>query len=158
MTKEYSIRRLCPEELKTALELAMDIFLRFEAPDYGPEGIASFRRDIIENPQFHENCRNGSNRMWGAFDGERMVGLFAMRGQSHICLVFTHHEYHRQGIASAIFRQLLADVKQENPTLCRITLNSSPHGKPFYLRVGFRPVDEEKTINGIRFTAMEYLL
>lgn len=141
-----------------ALELAMDTFLRFEAPDYGPEGVDTFRRDIIDNLQFHEDCCSGSNRIWGAFDGDKLVGLFAMRGDSHICLVFTHYEYHRQGIASAILRRLVADVKEENPTLCRITLNSSPYGKPFYLRVGFRPVDEEKTINGIRFTAMEYLL
>lgn len=155
---EYPIRRLCPEELEAALELAMDTFLRFEAPDYGPEGIASFRRDIIDNPQFHENCRNGSNRMWGAFDEDRLVGLFAMRGESHICLVFTRHGYHRKGIASSIFHRLLADVQRENPDVLRVTLNSSPYGKPFYLHTGFRPTDEEKTINGIRFTPMEYFL
>lgn len=155
---EYSIRRLCPEELELALELALDTFLRYEAPDYGPEGIASFRRDIIENPQFHENYRNGNNPIWGAFDGDKLVGIFGMRGKSHICLVFTHHEYHRQGIASAIFHELLDDVRLENPDVRRITLNSSPYGKPFYLHTGFRPTDEEKTINGIRFTPMEYFL
>lgn len=155
---EYPIRRLRPEELETALELAMDTFMRFEAPDYGPEGVDAFRRDIIENPQFLEDCKNGQNRIWGAFDGETLVGIFGMRGKSHICLVFTHQKYHRQGIATAIFRKLLADVRSENPELTRITLNSSPYGLPFYLHAGFRPTEAEKTINGIRFTPMEYLL
>ncbi len=155
---EYLIRRLLPEETEAALELAMDTFLRFEAPDYGPEGVATFRLDIIDNPQFHEDCYNDQNRLWGAFDGDKLVGIFGMRGKSHICLVFTHHDYHRKGVASAIFRKLLSDVRQENPDLTRITLNSSPYGMPFYLHTGFRPTDEEKTIHGIRFTPMEYIL
>ena len=153
---KYPVRRLRADELPIAMDLALDTFLRYEAPDYGPEGVASFRRDIIDNIDFHEKVIQGENRMWGAFDGEKLIGLFAMRGASHICLVFTHHVYHRQGVATAIFRQLLADVRQENPELKRLTLNSSPYGKPFYLHSGFYPTDDEKTVNGIRFTAMAF--
>ena len=154
----YPIRRLRPDELDAALDLALDTFLRFEAPDYGPEGVASFRRDMIDNPGFHENCRNGTNRIWGAFDGKKLVGIFAMRGEAHICLVFTHHAYHRRGIATGLFQRLVEDVRQEDPELTRLTLNSSPYGLPFYHQMGFRDSDVEKTINGIRFTPMEYLL
>lgn len=155
---DFAISRLGAEALEAALRLALDTFLRFEAPDYGAEGVAAFRRDIIDNPQFHEDCRTGKNRLWGAFDGEKLVGLFAMRGQSHICLVFTHHAYHRKGIATAIFRTLLDDIRRENPELTRLTLNSSPYGKPFYLRSGFRPTDAEQCKNGIVYTPMEYIL
>ena len=154
----FLIRRLCAGEVEAAMELAMDTFLRFEAPDYGVEGVETFRRDIIENEQFLQNCRNGVNRMWGAFEGEKLVGIFGMRGESHICLVFTHCDYHRQGIATGIFRQLLVDVRKENPQLTHLTLNSSPYGKPFYHRIGFRDADVEKTLNGIRFTPMRYEL
>ena len=155
---DYPIRRLRPEELDAALKLAWDTYLRFEAPDYGPEGVETFRKDIVENEAFHAACLSGENRMWGAFDGGKLVGLFAMRGKSHIVLVFTHHAYHRQGVASGIFKVLLEDVKRTNPELKMLTLNSSPYGKPFYLHEGFTEVDSEKTINGIRFTAMEYLI
>lgn len=151
---EYPIRRLRPEELDAALELAWDTFLRFEAPDYGPEGATAFRRSIIENAAFHRALRSGENRMWGAFDGEKLVGLFAMRGPSHIALVFTHHAYHRKGIATALLNRLRADVRAENPNVTHLTLNSSPYGKPFYLRSGFRETDVEQTIDGIRFTPM----
>ena len=71
-------------------------------------------------------------------------------------LVFTRREYHRRGIATALFRYLLADVRAENPELEFLTLNSSPYGLPFYLRLGFVPQSEEQTINGIRFTPMKY--
>lgn len=154
----FFVRRLRAGEVESAMQLAMDTFLKYEAPDYGEAGVDTFRRDIIENDAFLQNCRNGVNRLWGAFEEEKLVGIFGMRGESHICPVFTHCDYHRQGIATAIFHQLLADVKKENPQITQLTLNSSPYGKPFYHRVGFRDVDSEKTINGIRFTAMVYEL
>lgn len=152
----YDIRRLRPDEVDEALALAMETFLAYEAPDYGPEGVASFRRDIIDNSDFRAACMNGTNRMWGALDGHRIIGLMGMRGESHIVLVFTHRDYHRQGVASAILQALLADVRRENPHIRRLTLNSSPYGLPFYLHAGFQPADTEKTINGIRFTSMTY--
>ena len=152
----YEIRRLRPDEVDAALDLAMETYLEFEAPDYGPEGVTTFRRDIYDNEAFRAACVDGTNRMWGALDGDRIVGLMAMRGESHIVLVFTHRDYHRRGVASAILRALLNDVRRENPDLRRLTLNSSPYGLPFYLHAGFQPADVEKTINGIRFTAMTY--
>lgn len=152
----YDVRRLHPHEVDAALDLAMETYLEFEAPDYGPEGVTTFRRDIYDNEAFRAACTDGTNRMWGALDGSRIIGLMAMRGESHIVLVFTHRDYHRQGVASAILRVLLSDVRRENPHLRRLTLNSSPYGLPFYLHAGFKPADAEKTINGIRFTAMTY--
>ncbi len=152
----YEIRRLLPQELEQALVLAWETFLEFEAPDYAPEGTEAFRKDIIDNHTFHENCRQGRNRMWGAFDGAKLAGIFVMRGTSHICLVFTHRDYHRKGIATAIFHRLLQDVRQENPELSNLTLNSSPYGKAFYHHVGFRDADAEQTMNGIRYTPMIY--
>lgn len=153
---QYTVRRLYADEVDTALILAWNTFLLFEAPDYGLKGVEAFKRDIIENDKFKEACRRGVNRMWGAFDGEKLVGFFGMHGKSHICLVFTDKDYHRRGIATAIFNRLINDVKAENPEVKRITLNGSPYGKPFYHHVGFVDTDVEKTVDGIRFTAMEY--
>ena len=152
----YEIRRLRPDEVDAALDLAMETYLEFEAPDYGPEGVSTFRRDIYENAAFRAACLDGTNRMWGALDGDRIVGLMAMRGESHIVLVFTHRDYQRQGVASAALQALLADVRRENPSLRHLTLNSSPYGLPFYLHAGFQPAGAEQTINGIRFTPMTY--
>ena len=50
-----------------------------------------------------------------------------------------------------MFRRLLEDYPNET-----ITLNSSPYGLLFYKAIGFMPTDEEKTVNGIRFTPMQY--
>ena len=89
---------------------------------------------------------------YGAFDDMRLIGEIAIRpDRKHICFFFVDGRYHRRGIGTRMFRRLLEDYPNET-----ITLNSSPYGLPFYQAIGFAPTDEEKTVNGIRFTPMKY--
>ena len=153
------VRKITANEVESAMALALEVFMQFEAPDYDPSGVESFKRDIVENPEYLENARQGICPIYGAFDGEKLVALMGMRSsKTHINLVFTKKEYHRKGIASAIFRYLLNDVLTENPALDALTPNSSPYGLPFYLALGFIPQSEEQEINGIRFTPMKYII
>ncbi len=155
----YHIRKITESEVDEALNLALDVFMEFEAPDYKPEGTAAFKRDIIENKEYIHNCRQGICPIYAAFDGERIIGIMGMRpGKTHINLVFVKKEYHRKGVATALFHFLLEDVLRENTELKEITLNSSPYGKPFYLHIGFVPLSEEQETDGIRFTPMKYTL
>lgn len=155
----YTIRKIEPSEVEEALALAWEVFEQFEVPDYPPEGAETFRRDIIDNITFREKCAVGECPIYAAFDGDKIVGIMGMRSsKTHINLVFTKKEYHHQGIATALFRYLLADRLKEDPDLREITLNSSPYGKGFYLHLGFVPVDTEQTVNGIRFIPMRYTI
>lgn len=158
LDEKYTVRRMLPDELDDCLALAWKTFLEFEAPDYSSEGVETFRRDIIDNAEFKAKCRSGQARVWGAFDQTRPVCVIAMRNDSHICLVFTDSDHHRQGLATAVMDRLISDVRTENPGLKSITLNSSPYGKPFYLRYGFAATDNEQEQNGIRYTPMQYAL
>lgn len=153
------IRKITGNEVESAMELALEVFLQFEAPDYDPLGIETFKKDIVENSEYINNAKAGICPIYGAFDGDRIVALIGMRSsKSHINLVFTKKEYHRRGIARSIFNYLLNDLIHENPILEEITLNSSPYGLPFYLAIGFIPLGEEQEINGIRFTPMKYII
>lgn len=151
------IRKIKANEVEAAMALALEVFMEFEAPDYGLEGVETFKKDIVENPEYIENAKKGLCPIYAAFDGEKMVALMGMRSsKTHINLVFTKKEYHRRGIARAIFAYLLNDLLSENPELKEITLNSSPYGLSFYLKIGFIPLTEEKQMNGIRYTPMKY--
>ena len=154
----YSIRKIKSEEVNDALALALEVFMQFEAPDYSPEGVETFKRDIIENEAFIADCKQGVCPIYGAFDDNKLIGIISMRSKTHINLVFVKSEYHRQGVATAIFRFLLNDLLRENHDLHEITLNSSPYGKPFYLHIGFVALSDEQEINGIRFTPMKYVI
>ena len=155
----FIIRKIFSNEVEEAMELALEVFMQFEAPDYDDAGVDTFKRDIVENPTFIDNAKNGLCPIYAAFDGDKMVALIGMRSsKTHINLVFTKKEYHRKGIATAIFKFLLNDLLNENPSLNELTLNSSPYGLPFYISLGFIPLSEEQKIDGIRFTPMKYII
>lgn len=153
----YDIRKINEKEVDEALSLALEVFMHFEAPDYTPEGVETFKRDIVQNKVFIERCKKGECPIYAAFDKGKIIGIIGMRSnKTHINLVFTKKEYHRQGVATAIFKFLLDDLLRENPELCEITLNSSPYGRGFYLHIGFEALSEEMEQDGIRYTPMKY--
>lgn len=155
----YEIRKIKENEVEQALSLAMEVFMQFEAPDYKPEGVETFSRDIIENDEFIENCKKGICPIYAAFDNDKIVGIIGLRAtKTHINLVFTKKEYHHRGIATAIFNFMLSDLLAENPDLKEITLNSSPYGLDFYKHISFIALTNEQEINGIRFTPMKYIV
>lgn len=155
---DYTTRCLHAEDLEQALSLTWKTFLEFEAPDYSSEGVASFKRDIIDNPTFSEACKQGTNQMWGAFSGNDLVGLMVLRNENHICLAFVDKDHQRKGIGSTLFSLLVQHVKTHNPSAEQLTVNSSPYGIPFYHKLGFVDLGKEQTLEGIRFTAMVYQL
>ena len=142
----FIVRRLPQNEIPAALELAWKVFSEYESPDYAPEGTEEFRKCL------HDEEYLAGIEYYGAFDGEKLIGTIGIRAdKKHICFFFVDGNYHRKGIGTGMFRYLLKDYFGKT-----ITLNSSPYGVPFYRAIGFVPTDEEKTVNGIRFTPMEY--
>lgn len=153
----YHIRKITENEVDEALSLALDVFMEFEAPEYAPEGVEMFRKEIAEDRKPDSDSKKGLCPMYAAFDGEKMIGMARTRKtKTHINLLFVRKEYHRRGVATALFRFLLGDILRENPTVKKITVNSSPYGLPFYLRIGFVPLSEEREKDGIRYTPMKY--
>ena len=142
----HPIRLLSEEERGAALKLAWKVFTEYESPDYAPEGTEEFRQ-TLENEAYLAGLR-----YYGAFDGERLIGLLAIRpGQRHICFFFVDGAYQRRGIGTRLFLRCREDFPGQ-----RITLNSSPYGLPFYQALGFRETGGEQTVRGIRFTPMAY--
>lgn len=156
--ERFSIRKITAAEVSEALNLAMEVFMQFEAPVYKAQGVETFKRDIVENAEFIEKCQKGICPIYAAFDGGNMIGIIGMRNQSHINMVFTKRDYQRRGVATSILKCLLSDIRESHPQVKEITLNSSPFGKRFYLNFGFIPLSEEQEIDGIRFTPMKYVI
>ena len=90
--KDILIRKITADEVDCAMALALEVFMQFEAPDYGPAGVETFKKDIVENPEYLENARKGTCPIYGGFDGETLVALIGMRSKTHINLVFTRKE------------------------------------------------------------------
>ena len=129
-----------------ALKLVLDVFMQYEAPDYAAEGIDTFVNFL------HDESQIDALEMLGAYDGEKIVGVIATRGNgSHISLLFVDGALHRQGIG----RRLFAEVLRRSPAQS-ISVNSSPFAVEAYRRLGFTPTGSEQVRDGIRFTPMLY--
>ena len=150
------IRMIRESELDEALDLVLKVFMEFEAPDYSPEGVDSFVKDIIHNESFREGCKSGTFRTYAAFKDGNVIGVLTLRKESHIMLFFVQKEYQKQGVGRALFEHVQKELCRDNNSFSSITVNSSPDGVEFYKRLGFVPNSGEQEKHGIRYVPMSY--
>jgi GNAT superfamily N-acetyltransferase len=135
------------ENLAQALALVERVFMQFEAPDYAPEGVATFRAFI------HDPLAVALLSFYGAYVEEQLVGVLATRGNSHIALFFVEPCFQRQGIGRALFFAARQACRSDT-----MTVNSSPYAVEIYQRLGFHALSGEQLADGIRFTPMKCIL
>lgn len=153
---DYIIETISIDSLEECFELIRKVFLEFNAPQYSQEGINQFISQILENQQFIHKFNTGEQTMIGAFYNDKIIGVLAISIRNHISLLFVDKEHHRKGIATKLFDEMLNISKSKN--IDTIKLNSAPYAIPFYKNLGFIPTDTEQSINGIRYTPMEFKL
>lgn len=108
------IREIHRDEYDAMKSLVLEVFMQFEAPDYRPQGIETFKRTGIENDAYM-----ASLTVYGAYIGNKLVGVIATRNEGkHIALFFVKGACHRQGIGKALFER----VKQDGMTVNCIPL------------------------------------
>ena len=145
MPEPYPVRRLTRDEIPAACQLMWEVFLQFEAPEYPPEGVAAFRASLDDEERLRRL------NFYGAFDGDRLVGALCMREPHHIGGFFVDAAYHRRGIGRRLFEAMRRDYSRQV-----FTVNSSPYAVEVYRHLGFTPTDREQSVDGLRFTPMEY--
>ena len=148
------IKKLDKIDIKDALELIWQVFQEFEAPEYSQEGGENFHKYLDYN-SIIKKLDNGELPFWGCFISEKLIGVIATRDKSHISMLFVLKEYHRQGIAKRLFQAVINDCSAIEG-VNKITVNSSPYAVEVYHHFGFIDTNSEQTVDGIRFTPMEY--
>jgi GNAT superfamily N-acetyltransferase len=137
--------------------LVWEIFKEYEAPGYKQEGIDEFNKFILpENIKIR--CESGQFFVFCCKNIEEIVGVIAVRDNSHISLLFVKKEYHRKGIARKLFETAIEECRKKEQNLYAITVNSSPYTVGIYERMGFEKTDFEQEKNGIKFIPMIFRL
>lgn len=149
---QYEFRELKEADLKDALALVWETFLKFEAPDYTAEGVETFRQ-FIDVEEFRPRFLADGFFAWGCFVENEMVGMIAMRERKHITLFFVKEEYHQLGIGKQLFA--LAKMTAVLEGAKEMTVNSSPFALEVYERLGFERTDELQIMDGIQFIPMK---
>ena len=153
---DYLIKKVCNQDLNKAFSLIWNTFLEFVAPDYSIEGIETFKVSFIENDNFKDSFKNGKQIMYGAYFNDDLAGVVSISSNNNVSCAFVDKKYHRKGIATLLFKQIISELKDEKVE--KITLNASPYAIPFYNNIGFKVLDEQKEFHGIIYTPMELIL
>ncbi|MCC6146682.1 MAG: GNAT family N-acetyltransferase [Anaerolineaceae bacterium] len=144
---ECEIKKVEPEKRDDAVGLIFDVFMEFEAPDYLSEGVETFKNTALFNEKFLDTLE-----MYGAYIGERLIGIIATRNLgNHIAMFFVNKNYHRQGVGKKLFQ-----VVAENSTANEIKVNSLPYAVAVHHCLGFADTDIEQIVNGLKFTPMKF--
>ena len=84
-------------------------------------------------------------------DEPALVGYAELRGPAgrppgtrHLTLLFTHVDWHGQGIARRLLGAVTAHLLAADPPARRLTVNASAYARPIYERLGF-VIDGEET-------------
>ena len=109
--------------------------MKFEAKDYGREGIENFKK-FISDPVLRRMFLLGTYHMYVATCNEKIVGMITLRDKNHISLLFVDEAYHRRGIGRRLIDTIAAFSKEEYGKN-EITVNAAPYGTEFYHKVGF---------------------
>ena len=149
---KVEIRTIAEEELVQATDLVWRVFSQFEAPDYPPQGVDTFRA-FIEPAALAKAIRSGEIHLYGYYDGKALHGVAGTRGHGHLCLLFVEPKHHRQGIAKALVKELSRLARQHGAE--GITVNSSPFAVEVYHKMGFADTGPQQVSDGITFTPMK---
>lgn len=138
------IMELLEADMPKALELVLEVFMAYEAPEYSREGVETFTQ-CVKDPSWVKSLK-----FYGAYKEDEVVGIIATRNNgSHIALFFVKGEYHKQGIGRMLFNEVIKNSKGD-----RVTVNSSPYAVEIYKHLGFSKLQEEQLTDGIRYTPM----
>ncbi len=100
--KPLRIEKIGIEKRKEALELVLDVFMQYEAPDYTEEGVATFASFICNESKIN------ALEMYGVYDHGKIAGVVATRNNgNHIALFFVDGKLHGQGIGRYFLQNIL---------------------------------------------------
>ena len=153
MRDEIIIRKAVMADWEETMAMTWRTFLKFEAKDYGVEGVDNFR-NFIADPILRRMFLIGTYHMYVATHQEKIVGMVSLRDKNHISLLFVDEAYHKQGIGRRLI-DTIGTFSKEEYGKDEITVNAAPYGFGFYKKVGFFSTSPLMTSGGIKYTSMK---
>jgi ribosomal protein S18 acetylase RimI-like enzyme len=132
--------------------LVIRVFNEFVAHQYSDNGIQEFLK-YVEPHCLSERSQEDDFVVLAISHG-KVVGMIELVKNSHISLFYTERNHQRIGIGRELLRKALEFCISDEPTLTRITVNSSPNAVNIYEKLGFYVMKPEQVKNGIRFVPM----
>jgi ribosomal protein S18 acetylase RimI-like enzyme len=105
--------------------LVTSTFQHDVAPLYAQEGIHEFLS--YANPGALRTRLSRNHEVLVASQDESIVGMIELRDYCHVSMLFVDPIYQRKGVGRLLVNEALRLIKEHNPEVCEVTVNSSPN-------------------------------
>lgn len=147
MNTEYSVRQLEVSEYLQAMELCSHVYLTCHGDE--PEELKKMVTDAFHHPKYTEGML-----LYGAFHGDRLVGVTGVRQESNYMTVnYVLPEMQGKGISSFMFNFL----KKERLGFGPIWGLAHPSAMDKYRHQGWVASDEPVVMDGIGLVPIVYM-
>lgn len=149
-------REIKPDEETAVVNLVLEVFDEFVAPQYADEGVTEFKK-YVRADVLYDRLKDGNIVKVAECEG-KIIGVIEIRENSHIALLFVKKSHQREGLARELLKRSIEICRERKPDIHKITVNSSPNAVTAYRKIGFQDIEGERLVNGIRFIPMELTL
>lgn len=124
----------------------------FIIPAFSAEGRKQLLADFAAE-EIAQRLDSADYRFHVAETGDEIAGVVAMRGPTHLYLLFVGKPFQRSGLARRLW-----EVARENARSPAgpFSVNASSYAVPAYRRLGFRLAGPAQERNGVQFQPMEW--
>ena len=155
MEKEQTvIRVLGAEELEQALQFVWEVYARTEAHLRSDAAIQDFLSKI-DFEYAAVRMGEGQLRFWGAFLEDKLIGVCAFQGLSHIYLLYVDPRAQGKGIATRLLKRAVFDSKRHDDDLPHITVEAPDTASAFFAAKGFTSMRQPEEDGGVLYYPME---
>ncbi len=151
------VREAAMEDLPGIKKLIEGVFDEKVAHLYSEEGVRTFK-GYIELGKMQERMKRNYWALIAENKDLEIIGTIFFKDRNHINLFFVRADLEWKGVGKALLEKAVKISMEEDPSLQRITVNSSPNSLEVYKKMGFKPVDKEKVLHGIRFIPMSRII
>lgn len=128
------IRRLLDDEYDNVVKLITQTVHTVCAKDYTKEELDAWAPENFDINKFRGNLSGCLNL--AAFEKEMLVGFISVERSGYINRLYTHKDFLRRGIATALFKR--AEDWARLKGIRELSLDSSKTAEGFYLKMGFK--------------------
>ena len=146
------IRELRLEEILPALHLVWDVYAKQTAPWESEVGVRAFQ-DYIRYERIMEGVGSCRLKIFGAWDGENLIGAGAIDSKGMITLLAVKSEAQRRGVGKGLFEEM-ADHAYMQLGTDRIYVNSPMMSIAFFEHMGMEKTAEMQNNQGMVYQPM----
>lgn len=139
-----------------AANMVCKVFDESADSEYSSSGISRFYEKITAHA-IRERFLNGS-MINVAKAGSGIIGYIEISNSSHIYLLFVKKDFQNSGIGRRLIDFSLKQLKENNPELHTVTVNSTESSVKLYLNLGFTKMADSQFKNDIVTVPMSKLL